>query len=323
MAWAGDTLTSAAQKHFDAGVAYVDDPSGPKWDDALKEFRAAYAESSSWKLLHNIGLSALNLERDGEAIEAFTEYLARASAAGAVVKQRKQMEKDIATLTASLVRINVEVEPPEAMLIDERRNAKGVLLVNEYEIKNGKASLGLHPGLHKITVQAPGCVTAEWSINAGPDSTHTRQFKLKSQNETEPAVPAVAPEKPTVAVSEPPKATEHPSRTGMYIGLAATGVFSVAATVAGIMTLSKQSDFDDAKQRGDRSAAQSASDSGKTLALVTDISIGAAVISAGITGYLILSSLPKRPEKSPSPTAVRFVPVIAPGNLGLGLSKTF
>jgi hypothetical protein len=32
-----------ALKHFNAGVAYVDDPTGSKWKEAYTEFRAAYA----------------------------------------------------------------------------------------------------------------------------------------------------------------------------------------------------------------------------------------------------------------------------------------
>lgn len=69
-------LDKTAKEHFKAGIAYADDPSGPKWEEALKEFRAAYRTTPTTKLMNNIGLCALNLERDGEAIEAFEAYLA-------------------------------------------------------------------------------------------------------------------------------------------------------------------------------------------------------------------------------------------------------
>lgn len=141
-------LNEAAQRHFDAGLAYVDDPNGPKWEEALKEFRAAYAESPTWKLMNNIGLCALNLERDGEAIEAFKQYLAHGGETDLNSKARKQIEKDVAMLSASLVTVSIEVEPPEATLVDERRNSKGETLVNRYSLKHGKAMLGVHPGHH-------------------------------------------------------------------------------------------------------------------------------------------------------------------------------
>ncbi|HMA94301.1 MAG TPA: hypothetical protein VKP30_16530, partial [Polyangiaceae bacterium] len=75
VALAKGALGDEAQKHFDAGLAYADDPTGPKWEEAFKEFRAAYTLSQNWKILNNIGLCALNLERDGEAIEAYKDYL--------------------------------------------------------------------------------------------------------------------------------------------------------------------------------------------------------------------------------------------------------
>jgi hypothetical protein len=68
-------LSANALKHFNAGIAYADDPSGPKWEEAYREFLAAYADTPSWILKNNIGLCALNLERDDEAIAAFKIYL--------------------------------------------------------------------------------------------------------------------------------------------------------------------------------------------------------------------------------------------------------
>ncbi|MGC4068579.1 MAG: hypothetical protein QM784_28800 [Polyangiaceae bacterium] len=71
-------ITAKAREHFKAGVAYIDDPSGPKYEEAYREFKRAYAESPTYKILTNIGLCALNLERDGEAIEAYEGFLAQA-----------------------------------------------------------------------------------------------------------------------------------------------------------------------------------------------------------------------------------------------------
>src|SRR5512145_2220583 len=246
---------SEAQKHFDAGLAYVDDPSGSKWEDALREFRSAYEISKNWKLLNNIGLCALNLERDAEAIEAYKEYLSHGGGKDLTAKQRKQMEKDIAMLSASLVRVNLQLEPSEAVLLDERRNAKGDTLLNQYPLKGGKASLGIHPGFHKFTLQAPGYVNAEWTFNAAPSSSHDHQFKLEPEKMAEvasgtsdPGVTTTTQTNPKpVTVSEPPAPEKKGTPAGVYIGLAATGVFAAAATVTGVLALGKEKSYRDSR----------------------------------------------------------------------------
>jgi hypothetical protein len=50
-----------ARAHFKIGVEYLNDPGGPRYEDALREFSTAHAIApSSWKTLNNIGLCALN-----------------------------------------------------------------------------------------------------------------------------------------------------------------------------------------------------------------------------------------------------------------------
>src|SRR6476646_5802305 len=64
------------RKAFSAGVILLQDPDGAKYDEALVQFRRAYELVGSWKVLGNLGLCALKLERDGEAIDAYEKYLA-------------------------------------------------------------------------------------------------------------------------------------------------------------------------------------------------------------------------------------------------------
>jgi hypothetical protein len=308
----GDTLDldASAKEHFKAGLAYADDPSGPKWEEALTEFRAAYATSPTHKLLNNIGLCALNLERDGEAIEAFEGYLAGGAESDLKPKHRKQIETDIATLKASLVRVAIQAVPDEVTLIDKRENAKGQMVINLYKVKGGKTNLGLHPGRHKITAEASGFVTSEWVVDADPASSHQHKFALTP--EKKPEAPTATPPTPT---SEPPKSSEPPKElskrrtpTGVYIGLAATGVFAAAATTTGIIALKKSKDLD---KITDASEAEDAKGPVKTWALVTDIGIGAAVVSAGVTAYLYFTAPKGTAEKqAASERSVRFAPVV-------------
>lgn len=328
-------LNPEAIKHFNAGVAYVDDPTGSKWEEALKEFRAAYTIYPTWKFANNIGLCALQLERDGEAIEAYQEYLKGGGEPNFSPKQRKQMEKDITMLSASLVRVTVNVEPADAMLIDERKNSKGGLVVNQYPLKNGKAVLGLHPGLHKVTVQAPGFVGAEWAFNAEPASSHQHDFKLDPEKKpgAAPTPLTETPENPKKSRIEPPKPGQQKTPTAVYVGLAATGVFAAAATVTGVVAMGKNKDFDNTT---DPAKADSIKKSGKTFVLLTDIGIGAAVLSAGVTAYFYFTAPKAEPTKvghdtssadarkrTAAKTTIEFAPAASPSAAGLAVFGKF
>src|SRR5688572_4726463 len=68
-------ISEEARRHFKAGVHFMQDPDGEKVEEAYREFKVAYSLSSSPKILGNMGTSAMKLERDGEAIEAYARYL--------------------------------------------------------------------------------------------------------------------------------------------------------------------------------------------------------------------------------------------------------
>src|SRR5512133_1704620 len=309
-------LNAEAQTHFEAGLGYVDDPSGPKWEDAFNEFRLAYKASPTPKLLNNIGVCALNLERDGEAIEAFKAYLAAGGEKDLKPKQRKQIETDIATLSASLVKITLNTVPEAVTIIDKRENAKGETLRNIYQVKGGSAVLGLHPGRHRITAEAEGYAPAEWVVDAAPASSHSRNFELTPEKKPADAgMPAQAPPtSPSQSFNLNSQAKpERRTPTSVYIGLAATGVFAGAATAAGIIALGQSKDLDkiaDAKQAEDKKSDV------KTWALLSDIGTGAAVLSAGITAYLYFSAPKANVEKIGEFRGVQFAPVVAPNVAG-------
>ena len=56
----------------------LQDPKAPRYEDAYREFKAAYAASPSYKILGNLGLCAMKIERDAEAIDAYEKYLKEA-----------------------------------------------------------------------------------------------------------------------------------------------------------------------------------------------------------------------------------------------------
>lgn len=311
-------LNAEAQRHFEAGLAYADDPGGPKWEEALKQFQLAYQATPTPKLMNNIGVCALNLERDGEAIEAYKAYLAGGAESDLKPKQRKQIETDIATLSASLVKISLKSVPDEITIVDRRENAKGQVIRNVYQVKGGIGSLGLHPGLHRITAEANGYVSQEWVVDAAPASSHEHTFEL------EPVAKPKTEESGNVQTSPPPPsktpAAERKTPTSVYIGLAATGVFAGAATAAGIIALGKSKDLDKvtvSSQVGDKQ------DQVKQWALITDIGIGAAVVSAGVTAYLYFSAPKVSKEQPLTVSRWQLAPVVTPTVAGGAFLGTF
>lgn len=308
-----------AQRHFDAGLAYADDPSGPKWEEALTEFHAAYAINPTWKLKNNIGLCSLHLERDGEAIQAYKEYLAHGGEKDLSAKHRKQIERDIEMLSASLVHVTIEVAPAEAVVIDERKNSKGEMRRNRYPVKGGKASLGLHPGTHRITVEAKGYASDSWSLEGNPASTHQHQFKLEPEKNAEPTTPLEPTKQQPPAVKESARPLAARTPTSVYVGLGVTAGLVAATAVTGVMALNKNKEYADSSSLDERDRLKEA---GETFVLLTDIGAGAAVLSTGITAYLYFTERRAASARS-AKTPIRFSPVAGPNAAGLALSGKF
>src|SRR5262245_35498973 len=111
-------VSEEARKHFELGVSYMKDPDGARYAEAYVEFQAAYAASPSWKILGNLGIAAMKLERDGEAIEALQKYI---SEGGQELdpEERTQVESDLKTLQGTLVTITLESVPAGATVVDE------------------------------------------------------------------------------------------------------------------------------------------------------------------------------------------------------------
>ncbi|MGC4064602.1 MAG: tetratricopeptide repeat protein [Polyangiaceae bacterium] len=317
-------ISDAARTHFKAGVAYLDDPNGPKYEEALQEFRKAYAESPSSRIMNNIGFCALNLERDGEAIEAYEAFLA-GNSSDLTPKVRKQVEQDIAMLKTSLVKVTLTGEPQNISIVDERRNSQGALVVNRYKLGEGSTALGIHPGHHRMTASVPGYEPVEWEFEAEPASSHQHAFKLtaKGSDQAAPVAATEAKPLPPSNVTQPPASQPRRVHPGVYVGAIAAGVFAAAATTTGVLTLSKHKDFEAADKRDDDKEADRLSKSGKRLALLTDIGIGAAILSAGVATYFYFASPGKSTEKSPSSAALQLTPSVGTDRAGLSLVGNF
>ncbi|MCC6904119.1 MAG: tetratricopeptide repeat protein [Polyangiaceae bacterium] len=304
-------ISEKARAQFRAGVNYLKDPDGARYEEAYRAFKAAYADSPSWKILGNLGLAAMKLERDGEAIDAFEKYLKEGGSAVEEV-ERAQMQRDQQTLQASVVRVTITA-PKGAHLTDERVPVSGRDVVNEYQSPDGKFTLGLRPGRHRITAELAGFKKAVWEIDTTAGSSHAHEFKLE-------AADADAP-KGGVPVG-PTTRRERPVPTLVWVGLGVSGALLAGAGVTGLMAKGKRSDFDAKNDGSDTAGADELKKDGERLNLITDGLLAGGVVVGAISVVALLGrSEVEVPVKEQA--RFRFSPTVARGGAGLWMTGAF
>ncbi len=305
VAHADGEISDKARQHFRAGVSFLQDPDGARYEEAYREFKAAYAASPSWKILGNLGLSAMKLERDGEAVDAFEKYLAEGGEQ-LDPTERAQVERDLATVRTGLVTLTILTVPARASLVDQRVPNRGDTVLNKYDAGEGPTVLRVRSGLHRITARLAGYEEQTWEVDAAAGSSASHTFELRKvvlapANSSGSAAPA-----------------ERPTPTSVYVGMAATGALAAGAVVTGVLALGKNKDFESANEQGAANAGD-LRDQTQTLNLVTDVLIGGAVVGAAVTSYLYFT----RPVVTPQETALRWSPTAGPHGAGMTLWGRF
>jgi hypothetical protein len=313
-------VSERARQHFEAGVNLLQDPDGARYEEAHREFKAAYAESPSWKILGNLGITAMKLERDGEAIEAFEKYLAEG---GNELEraERQQFTRDLATLRTSVAWVTLRSVPAGAALSDERRPVSGPPVVNRYAELGAERKLGLRSGHHRIVASLAGHEDSVWEFDAQSGKTYEHAFELspiaKPAEAVAPPEPAEQPLSAPVAVE--PTASE-PSNTPLYVGLGVTGALAIGAAVTGIMASGKHGDYEDENDGSDPARAQDLKDSGETLNLVTDVLLGGAVVAGAVTAVLYFTGSGPAASESAS---LQLTPLVSRAGGAMALSGRF
>ena len=313
-------ITDEARAHFSAGVSFLQDPDGARYDDAYREFKAAYAASPSWKILGNLGLAALKLERDGEAIEAYSRYLAEG---GKEIDrdERAQIERDLKTLQASVVTFSLGFEPSGVMLTDQRLPVSGSPVVNRYGPLGASVKLGLHPGHHRFTVELEGYQKVEWEVDAAVKQPQSHSFTLERSVEPPPAPVATAVAPPP---QPPPPPPEHSSGNGLRIAsYVSLGVGVVGIGVGTAFAVKAHGKYSDAnafcpnfpcqlteEQADQRQSLADDADSAKTVSLVGFIAGGVA-LATGVTLFVVSG------HKGKSEQGLHVSPFIARDTAGL------
>ncbi len=261
-----------------------------------------------------IGLSH---EAEGRLVlarEAFRKIVTmnlRPSAPSAFHKAQEDARALLTELEPRIAHVTIQVEGPVEQItlsIDGSPVPSAVLGV----------PFPVDPGKHLVEGRREGEVGhVELSLAEGAEKT----VRLTLAPTTQPAPPRPVPVATPV---ETPKESQAAETKGVspfvYVGIAATGALAAGATVTGLMTLSKSDEY---KQANDGTRVDRAGDlrgQVQTLGLVTDIMVGAAIVSAGLTSYLYF----RTPEEdSKESLAFRVAPAIGPKGAGLHLTGGF
>lgn len=231
-------ITEKARELFRTGVTLLQDPDGARYEEAYEQFKAAYAESPSWKILGNLGVTAMKLERDGEAIQAFQGYLEQGGKELSK-DERAQFQSDLDTLSATTATVTISGLPAGTRVTDVRSANKGDDVKNYYDVpEGGSLVLRVRPGVHRFTAQWAEQAAQTHEIEASSKGTHEVKFEAaKPEPVAPPPEPVVAP---TPAPTTPPASAHEgffQSPVPMYIsfGVGAVGIG------AGVLFLTQRS----------------------------------------------------------------------------------
>lgn len=275
-----------ARGHFSNGVQLLQE-TPPNYQDAYYQFQSALEKSGgSWKVRGNLGYCALKLERDGEALEHYREYLARgADTLG--VDERQDIERELLLIEGNLTRVVLSSSDPKAQIVVQRQST--AVPAQSYELKGSSTPLGLRSGSFTITATS-GKHVLTWQPILTPGKEESHHFDF---SEPPPAAAAPPEQEPPPAEPEPEAQTHHQPNTVRIVGYATAGV-GVAALAGGLVTgLMSQSKEKQAKEDCVNLACPSAAESTKNAAvsLATTANIlfvaGGVLTAVGVSLWLV------------------------------------
>jgi len=287
-AWSGESPSAQeieqAKKHMRAGVSFMQDPDGPKYEEAYPEFKKAYALSGSLNALQNLAICAQNLELDGEAIELYGKFL-EGKGDSLDEKVKEQVERDKEALQAVVAWVTLSTDKVGVTIQDVRYPRRGSPITNIYQGSIQGLKLGIHPGRHKFTASLDGAKDLEWevTIKNGGDYSHTFAF--------DPDAPVTADgftdedQQGLVGQRE-----DDGGKGGMPIYPWIAGGVTVAVAIPMVifmaMSTSKKGEYDDAVGVEPISEQEDLKSDLETTSLIADVLLG--ITAAGAVTTIIL-----------------------------------
>jgi hypothetical protein len=163
-----------ARQHYARGVALAN---AGDYDQALAEFTRAYELVPHYAVLYNVGQAYLELGRTVKAVESLEQYL-RLGAASIPPERRRQVEAELATLSAELAAIQVTVDEEGAQIsVDGEPVGRAPL----------SSSVRLSAGRHTLVAVSASGRRVEQMLELSRGETRPIALRFR-EPETNPAV---------------------------------------------------------------------------------------------------------------------------------------
>ncbi|MCC6995441.1 MAG: PEGA domain-containing protein [Deltaproteobacteria bacterium] len=247
---------------------------------ALERYLAAHAAFPSPKIYYPLARAEEKLGRLGAALAHYEQFLAEA--AGQVpAALKKEAQRAAGKLRPRVARVTFQVDVDGAVVTVDGRPVgsspiEGVVYVD--------------PGERVFLAEAEGYAPArlEQTLSAGEAAEillDLEELAKAPPEEPRPKVKPDEPEEPEVPEVEAPRRA--PPRWPLWVGLGAAGAFTSVALITGFTAVGQHDVFaDETRSVEDREAAR---DSGKTLAVVTDVMLVGAVSAAAFSTWYYLA----------------------------------
>ncbi len=177
----------------------------------------------------------------------------------------------------------------------------------------------IDPGPHEVIVRSPGRQTETFDTTV--KDAEKAELAVSPGDSNQAASSAPIPQAPAATLPKPleqptPPPVEHDQGSSSTLGyvLGGVGLASLATSlVTGLMALGKNSSVNDHCQAAPSGPARlcdsegfSAAASGKTLALVSDVTLGVGVVGLGLGTYLVLTAGGSTSREGPAQGSVSF-----------------
>ncbi len=258
---------SEAEERYNRALELFNEGS---YDASRLEFQRAYELAPSYRILYNVALVNVQMNDYAAALTAFELFLSE-GADNIPATRQDEVRSTIEQLQTKVGFLEVTVDESDTEVFVDDILIGTTPLLNEVRVNVGR---------RRIDVSWKGERKTQVVEVAGGDHLDV-EFQMV---------------KPMPAVVEVPFEDDNPApppkRAPVYISWGVTGALAAGSATFGILALGAKSQQTKEKEKlGVSSAELEASASKvKSLALVTDILLGATVISAGVAVYLTLKT---------------------------------
>jgi hypothetical protein len=263
---AEDAELDAAMRHFTQGIALYEEGD---YAAALFEFEKAYRTKPDYRLLFNIGVTALELKDYAVARDALQRYLADGGEEiGA--ERRAEVEQQLETLAKRVGEVTIVCSVEGASV-----TVDGVV-VGTTPLEQ---PLVLNLGQHQVEITRDTYKPHRATLEVAGGSSTTLDIALAA--ETPPPVV----EAPTTPAEPIPSSKARPLRIATYVGLGLSVAAGAGLAVAGTLALRADDDLQSELDQfpGDPGALRDARDRRNMLATTSDAMIGVTAGLAAIT----------------------------------------